>query len=118
MGELQRLEQDLAALDVELGRAEQELDRARRINKVSRARYDELRRELDQLRFEEDAARLSKAPDAEKQKKLAQLQKRKEGLIEAIRTWADGGLLIGGVWTPIPAPNAYTPERLWWPPPT
>jgi hypothetical protein len=64
----------------------EKMDQAHRKNKVSRERYDELRRQLDQLRFEEDAARLSTAPDAEKQQKLAALQKRKQALIEAIRT--------------------------------
>ena len=54
------------------------LDGAHQKNKLSRARYEELRRGLDQLRFEEDAARLSAAPDAERQKKLADLQKRKQ----------------------------------------
>lgn len=84
--EAQTLEQELAALDAKLAQAKADLDRARQENRVSRDRYAELQRAFDQLRFEEDTARLSAAPDAEKQKKLAELQKRKQGLIEAIRT--------------------------------
>jgi chromosome segregation ATPase len=86
--DLARYEQQLAALNSDLKQAQTELEAARKKNQLSRTEYEKLQAELDQIRFEENAQQYSKADPAEKQRKLEELQQRREALQKAIEALA------------------------------
>jgi hypothetical protein len=76
----------LAQVDADLAAAQKNLDAARAQNRISRADYDKLKSELDALQLQQQKQSIAPAADvAEKQRQLADLQKKKTALQQAIK---------------------------------